>query len=163
MPPEEAVGTPYPGVCSTIWLHDTGGTSWEAPTGGVPSGVVVGGTCTGSPGYSSSGKILLLLTLLTAGVGPQLGGPYHGPDWIWRGEAWQRHHISHHTCGSTCRPATTSWTKVPQPDKLSSERYVEKPPCGGTLSGGGGIARREQALRVWICAGLRVLSSRKGA
>ena len=29
MPPEEAV-TPYPGVCSTIWLHDAGGTSWEA-------------------------------------------------------------------------------------------------------------------------------------
>ena len=24
MPPEEAV-TPYPGVCSTIWLHDWGG------------------------------------------------------------------------------------------------------------------------------------------
>ena len=24
MPPEEAV-TPYPGVCSTIWLHDSGG------------------------------------------------------------------------------------------------------------------------------------------
>ena len=31
MPPEEAA-TPYPGVCSTIWLHDTGGTSWETPT-----------------------------------------------------------------------------------------------------------------------------------
>ena len=27
MPPEEAV-TPYPGVCSTIWLHDWGGVSW---------------------------------------------------------------------------------------------------------------------------------------
>ena len=26
MPPEEAV-TPYPGVCSTTWLHDLGG-SW---------------------------------------------------------------------------------------------------------------------------------------
>ena len=31
MPSEGAV-TPYPGVCSTIWLHDAGGTSWEAPT-----------------------------------------------------------------------------------------------------------------------------------
>ena len=31
MPPEEAT-TPYPGVCSTIWLHDTGETGWEAPT-----------------------------------------------------------------------------------------------------------------------------------
>ena len=30
MPPEEAV-TPYPGVCSTIWLHDWGGASWWAP------------------------------------------------------------------------------------------------------------------------------------
>ena len=30
MPLEEAV-TPYPGVCSTIWLHDAGGTGWEAP------------------------------------------------------------------------------------------------------------------------------------
>ena len=30
-PPEEAI-TPYPGVCSTIWLHDAGGTGWEAPT-----------------------------------------------------------------------------------------------------------------------------------
>ena len=28
---------------------------------------------------------------------------------------------------------------------------------------GGGIARREQALRVWICARLRALSSCKGA
>ena len=27
MPPEEAV-TPYPGVCSTIWLHDSGGARW---------------------------------------------------------------------------------------------------------------------------------------
>ena len=27
MPPEEAV-TPYPGVCSTIWLHNWGGASW---------------------------------------------------------------------------------------------------------------------------------------
>ena len=27
MPPEEAV-TPYPGVCSTIWLHDWGGVGW---------------------------------------------------------------------------------------------------------------------------------------
>ena len=30
MPPEEVI-TPYPGVCSTIWLHDAGGTGWEAP------------------------------------------------------------------------------------------------------------------------------------
>ena len=33
-------------------------------------------------------------------------------------------------------------------DKLSSERSIGKPPCGGTLSGRGGITRREQALRV---------------
>ena len=31
MPPEE-VATPYPGACSTTWLHDAGGTSWGAPT-----------------------------------------------------------------------------------------------------------------------------------
>ena len=30
MPPEEVV-TPYPGVRSTIWLQDVGGTGWEAP------------------------------------------------------------------------------------------------------------------------------------
>ena len=70
MPPEEVV-TPYPGVCSTTWLHDAGGTGWEALH-----------TCTRGPGCSSSGKILLLLMLLVAGVGPQLGGPYHGPDWV---------------------------------------------------------------------------------
>ena len=29
-PPEEVV-TPYPGVCSMIWLHNMGGTNWEAP------------------------------------------------------------------------------------------------------------------------------------
>ena len=65
--------------------------------------------------------------------------------------------------GSACRPVTMSCTKVAQPNKLSSKRSVGKPPCGGTLSGGGGITRREQALRVWICTGLRVLSSCKGA
>ena len=101
-------------------------------------------TCTGSPGCSSSGKILLLLMLLAAGVGQQLGGPYHGPDWV-------------------AVPATTSWTKAAQPNKLSSKKSVGKPPCGGILSGGGGIARREQALRVCICTGLRALSSCKGA
>ena len=31
MPPEEAA-TPYPGVCSTTWLHDAGETGWEVPT-----------------------------------------------------------------------------------------------------------------------------------
>ena len=31
MPPKEPV-TPYPGVCSATWLHDAGGTGWEAAT-----------------------------------------------------------------------------------------------------------------------------------
>ena len=38
--------------------------------------------CTGSPGGNSNGKILLLSMSLAAGVGPQLGGPYHGPHWV---------------------------------------------------------------------------------
>ena len=69
--PPEGVVIPYPGVCSTIWLHDAGGTGWGLPH-----------TCTGGLGCSSNGKILLRWTLLAAGVGPQLGGPYHGPDWV---------------------------------------------------------------------------------
>ena len=31
MPPEEVV-TSNPGVYSITWLHDAGGTGWEAPT-----------------------------------------------------------------------------------------------------------------------------------
>ena len=50
--------------------------------------------------------------------------------------------------GSTCRSATTSCTKAAKLNKFSSERSVGKPLCGGTLSGGGGITRKEQALRV---------------
>ena len=66
MPPEEAV-TPHPGVCFMMQ--------------GEPVGRLLR-TCTGGPVCSSSGKILLLLMLLADGVGPQLGGPYHSPDWV---------------------------------------------------------------------------------
>ena len=62
--------------------------------------------------------------------------------------------------GSASRPDAMSWTKLAQPDKLRSERSFGKPPGGGTLSSEGGMTRREQALRVWICARL---SSCKGA
>ena len=64
--------------------------------------------------------------------------------------------------GTTSRPAATSWTKAAQPDKLTSERSVGKPPRGGILSVGGGMARREQALRACICCGVKVLSSCNG-
>ena len=55
-----------------------------------PSGFMTGGElagrlpcmCTGSPGGNSSGKILIVSTFLAAGVEPQLGCPYHGPDWV---------------------------------------------------------------------------------
>ena len=70
MPPEEAV-TPYPGVCSTTWLHD-----WGESVGRLP------GRCTRSPCGSSNGKSLVLSTSLEAGVGPQLEGSYCGPDWV---------------------------------------------------------------------------------
>ena len=70
MPPEEAV-TPYPGVCSTIWLHD-----WGEPAGRLPS------MCTGSTRGSSNSRILVLSTSLEVGVEPQLGGQYHGSDWV---------------------------------------------------------------------------------
>ena len=63
MPPEEAV-TPYPGVCSTTWLHNWGGEL----AGRLPC------MYTGSPCGSSNGKILVLSTSLEAGVGPQPGG-----------------------------------------------------------------------------------------
>ena len=62
--------------------------------------------------------------------------------------------------GSASRPEATSWTKPAQLNKLRSDRSVGRPPGGGTLSLGGGMTRREQALRVWICARL---SSCKGA
>ena len=104
-------------------------------------------TCTGGSGCSSSGKILLRWMLLAAGVGPQLGGPYHGPDWV--------------AVPADLPPCLGP--RKPNPTKLSSKRSVGKPPCGGILSGGGGIARREQAHRVWMCARLRALSSCKGA
>ena len=56
--------------------------------------------------------------------------------------------------GSASRPEVTSWTKMAQLDKLRPDRSDGKPPGEGTLSLGGGMTRREQALRAWICAGL---------
>ena len=104
------------------------------PVGGLPR------TCTGSSACSSSGNILLLLTLLAAGVGQQLGGPYHGRDWV-------------------ATPAGQGGpTQQIQLQEVCQEASSWRHPLRG-----GGIARREQALSVWICARLRALSSCKGA
>ena len=62
--------------------------------------------------------------------------------------------------GGAISPEVTSWTKPAQLDKLRSDRSFGKPPGGGPPSLGGGITKREQALRAWTCARL---SSCKGA
>ena len=62
--------------------------------------------------------------------------------------------------GGAISPEATSWTKLAQLDKLRSDRSFAKPPGGGPPSLGGGITKREQALRAWTCTRL---SSCKGA
>ena len=51
--------------------------------------------------------------------------------------------------GGTSRLEAMSWTKPAQLNKLRSDRSFGKPPGGGSLSLGGGITKREQALMVW--------------
>ena len=120
MPPEEVV-TPYPGVCSMIWLHDMGGTSWKAPM-----------HLHRDPGLQQWWQNPTSVAASSSWSRATAGRPI----------SWPR------LGGSACRPAATSRTKVAQPDKLSSARSFGKPPRGGVLSVGGSITRREQAHRV---------------
>ena len=89
-PPAEAV-IPYPGVCSKIWLHDVGGVD-----GGTP-------------------------THLQCGF--RLQHWQQKPTPVAASSSWSRVTTSGSKQllslgGSTCRPATTSWTKAAQSDRL---------------------------------------------
>ena len=82
-------GATYPDIPATVVLGvvmQSLHTLVSAPLSGSTTGGESAGRlpcmCTGSLGGNSNSKILILSTFLAAGVGPQLEGPYHGPDWV---------------------------------------------------------------------------------
>ena len=98
--PVEAV-IPYPGVCSKIWLHNIGGVD-----GGTPTHLQ---------------------------CGSRLQQWQQNPTPVATSSSWSRVTTSGSKellspGGSACRPATTSWTKVAQSNRLIPLRSVRKPP-----------------------------------
>ena len=91
--PEEEEVTPYPEICSTIWFHDVGGATSEAPI------------------------------QLQQGLGLQQWRQNPTPvatssSWSRATTWWPKSWLS--LGGSACRHAAMSWTKVAQHDKLQS-------------------------------------------
>ena len=99
-PPVEAV-IPYPGVCSKIWLHNIGGADRGTHTHLQCGSRLQQRQQNPTPVAASSSW-----SKVTTSGSKQLLSPG----------------------GSACRPATTSWTKAAQSDRLIPVRSVGKPP-----------------------------------